>query len=162
MIPEEDRPPAWLRGYEDIEADISEMEEFAAKLDAEVRTNYGPHAQSLYADMTTQIPTPYAAFQELAAFLVEHNAAEALTARLIYDYESATGGFAIAADRISKQYRESDAFASARVNDVLKAFEGTRAVTTGAAIPGTDPVTNPATSTDHTVPEVPTHSAEAH
>jgi len=40
MIPEEDRPPSWLRGYGGIDADIRQLREFADKLQTEVERNY--------------------------------------------------------------------------------------------------------------------------
>ncbi|SDY00934.1 hypothetical protein SAMN05444365_101361 [Micromonospora pattaloongensis] len=122
MLPEEDRPPAWLRDYGDIEADITKMEEFAARLDAEVRENYGPHAQSLYEDMQAEIPSPYAAFQELSAFVVTHNSAQSNLSNTVWDYQNATGRFATAATEISERYRGSDAFSAARVRDVESAL----------------------------------------
>ncbi|MEV1285815.1 hypothetical protein [Micromonospora sp. NPDC049679] len=153
MLPEEDRPPAWLRDYGDIEADISKMEEFAAKLDAEVRNNYGPHAESLYEDMRTEIPRPYAMFEELSSFLTVHNAAERETADFVHFYQNATGGFATAATKVSEQYRQSDAFSAARVRDIEAAFHGTAVAKPN--VQGTEP----ATTTDRTVPDVPTDPA---
>lgn len=151
-LPEEDLPPAWLRDYGAIEADISRMEEFAAKLDAEVRENYAPHLTYVYNDMGVQIPAPYADFTELASFLMTHHAAVTDTTDLVHFYQNATGDFATAATKVSAQYRESDAFAAARVSDVEAAFEGTSVVTPQG--PGVPPSADPSVTDPSTSPEL--------
>ncbi|MEH1014074.1 hypothetical protein V6U90_13305 [Micromonospora sp. CPCC 206060] len=127
MIPEEDRPPAWLQGYGDIEADLSRMEEFAAALDKEVRQHYIPHLARVYDDMSAKLPDPCDAFVELVHFLQAHRDTQQATSNLVHFFRDATGGLAVAADRISKQYAGADAFAAARVGDVRQALDGTAA-----------------------------------
>lgn len=152
VIPEEDLPPTWLRDYGAVEADISRLEEFAAKLDAEVREHYAPHLTYVYNDMGVQIPPPYAEFAELASFLTTHHMAAQDTTDLVHFYQNATGAFATAAAEVSARYRESDAFAAARVRDVDAAFAGTSVVKPlgpehgggpepGGGAPGTGPST---------------------
>jgi hypothetical protein len=141
VIPEE--RPSWLRGYQAIEADISRMEDVAAKLDTEVRQNYAPHLPYIADDMRAVLPDPCDAFVELCTFLQTHWTSQQATSDLVHFFRDATGGLAIAADEISKQYRGVDAFASARVGDVERAFNGT-----ATARPSTDgqpakPVDNP-------------------
>ncbi len=144
-IPEEDRGPAWLRDYGGIEADISKMEEFATKLDAEVRDNYVPHADYVWDYMGTELPAPAQEFAELADFLVEHNKVVVDATSYVHYYANATGGFADAAAKVSEQYRQSDAFAQARLRDVEAAFKDTTVANT------------PPTGTTST-PEAPTGS----
>ncbi|GAB3816104.1 hypothetical protein [Micromonospora zhanjiangensis] len=132
MIPEEDLPPAWLRDYGDIEADIGRMEELAAKLDAEVRGNYVPHLDLVDAAMTTPLPQPRADFPELVSFMQAHNDAQQLTSVNAHVYRDATGGFAYAAQKVSRHYRGSDAFAAARAADVRDALDETAV----ARVPG--------------------------
>ncbi|SNT18402.1 hypothetical protein SAMN05421812_103592 [Asanoa hainanensis] len=123
----EDLPPAWLRDYATIEADIGRMEEFAAKLDAEVRDNFAPHVARIYDDMSVDLPNAHDDFPELGSFLDAHRASALDTADLIYFYREATGAFATAAGTVSAQYRNADAFATARVSDVNKALNATSA-----------------------------------
>ena len=149
-IPEEDLPPSWLRDYGEIEADISRMEEFAHKLEAEVRENYAPHLTYVYDDMGVQIPPPYAEFAELASFLRTHHTAAQDTTDMVHFYQNATGGFATAAAKVSERYRDADAFAAARVRDVEAAFDGTSTVK--PQDPGvTGPTTGPSTTDPTTV-----------
>lgn len=126
-IPEEDLPPAWLRDYGDIEADISKMEEFAANLDAEVRQNYAPHLTYLSEDVTAPVPDPAAEFVELCAFLETHGAVQQDSTNVVFHYRDATGGFAQAAKEVSENYGRADAFALARVKEVESALDKTSA-----------------------------------
>ncbi|PZM92574.1 MAG: hypothetical protein DIU79_11690 [Actinobacteria bacterium] len=158
MLPEDYRS-SWLSDYESIEADISKMEDFAAKLTAEVRDNYGPHAESLFEDMTTELPSPHAAFQELTAFLVAHNVIEQDTADVVYYYQGETDAFAIAADEIAQRYKDTDAFSAARVSDVTKAFENVYSPeVSSTTLPTADSSSSPA---ERTVPD-PTITPEVH
>ena len=124
-IPEEDRGPSWLRDYGAIEADIQRMEEFAAKLRAEVMNNYAPHLELVARDMATPIPQPDARFGELVGFLQAHQVAQVNTANAITYHGNETGGFAEAASEISQNYGAADAFAHARVSVVEQALNGT-------------------------------------
>lgn len=126
-LPEEDLPPSWLRDYGDIEADISKMEEFAAKLHAEVVDNYAPHLPYIYDAMAVELPQPSALFPELVSFLTTHQASQQATSDLVYFYRDATGGFATAAAEVSKNYGAADAFSAANVHDVEKALDQTAA-----------------------------------
>lgn len=136
-IPEEDRPPAWLRDYGDIEADISKMEEFAANLDAEVRQNYAPHLTYLTEDVTVEVPKPAATFPELVSFQQTHQVIQQDSTNVVFHYRDATGGFAQAAKEVSEEYGNADAFAVARVKDVQTALDKTSAAR--APEPGTTP-----------------------
>jgi hypothetical protein len=126
-VSNEDLPPTWLRDYATIEADIQRMEEFAAKLDAEVRDNFAPHVAQIYDDMLVQLPHVYTDFPELVGFLEAHRASANDTADLIYFYREATAAFATAAGTVSARYRDADAFATARVSDVQAALDATAA-----------------------------------
>jgi hypothetical protein len=126
VVPEEDRGPLWLRDYGTIEADISRMEEFAAKLDADVAQNYSTHLPYIYDDMQGEAPEPHEQFPELTSFHEAHRVAARDTTNMVAYYESATTDFAVAAAEISRRYRDSDAFASATVGDVNAAFARTQ------------------------------------
>ncbi|RZU50246.1 hypothetical protein EV385_2012 [Krasilnikovia cinnamomea] len=122
MIPEEDRPPAWLADYGAIEADIQAMEDFATGLAKEVDSGYGPHLDLVTASMLTPLPgAPN--FPELQAFLTHHHEVQSVTYSNTYNFRDGTGQFADAAKTISHEYRGSDAFSRARVNDVDRAFD---------------------------------------
>ncbi|HEX7744306.1 MAG TPA: hypothetical protein VF462_03445 [Micromonosporaceae bacterium] len=146
-IPDEDLPPRWLRDYGSIEADIRRMEEFAAKLRAEVIDNYGPHLEYVAQDMTVPVPQPNAGFVELVGFLTAHQDAQVKTTDAIFFHRDETGGFANAASKISQNYSATDAFAHARVSDVQRALATSTSVlptsTAGERPPSTDPYAGP-------------------
>jgi hypothetical protein len=139
VLPEEDLPPSWLRDYGQIEADVARMEEFAVKLRSEVEGNYAPHLDSVYADMLVELPAVNPEFGELWSFLEAHKAAAQDTADNTYYYRDATGGFAVAAEKVSEQYRNSDAFSAARVSDVENALNQTAAAVPPTTAPGVSP-----------------------
>lgn len=125
MIPEEDRPPAWLRGYADLEVDLARMEDLAAQMDAEVRQNYIPHLDLVNSDVTTELPSPNANFAELCGFLTSHREVQESVLYLLHQFRDATGGLAYTAAEISKRYGDADAFARARLTDVERALDQT-------------------------------------
>ncbi|GAB2926590.1 hypothetical protein GCM10027280_12400 [Micromonospora polyrhachis] len=122
MIPEEDQGPRWLRGYGDIEADISRMDEFAANLRNDLIKNYIPHLQLISDDVSVELPPVDVQFQELLAFLVNHRESLVNTSDLVHFYQNETNRFAIAAKKISENYATSDAFSAAQVKDVEAAL----------------------------------------
>ncbi|MER7457109.1 hypothetical protein [Micromonospora sp. NPDC126480] len=144
MIPEEDRPAAWLRGYGGIEADIRQLREFADRLQTEVERHYAPHLSYIAEDMTAAVPNPADAFVELVQFLRTHWEAQQATADMVWGVGGATGRLAAVAGTVADQYEHSDAFSSARVADVERAIATpTPAVPTSPAVVLTDP-TGPA------------------
>jgi hypothetical protein len=124
-IPEEDLGPRWLRDYGGIEADITKLEEFAAALEAEVQQNYLPHAEYVKDDMYVRLPAPAAEFVELSTFLVKHDELARDATGYVHLHGEATYEAATVANEVSKQYRQSDAFAAARARDVEAALRGT-------------------------------------
>ena len=127
MIPEEDRGPAWLRDYKitdfsQIAADITAMEAFATKLAADVENNYVPHLPAVTQAMLTRVPPPSSAFLELCDFMAAHQIAQDTTQQNVYNFANGTYHFASAAQKISADYRGTDAFARAQLKDVNDAF----------------------------------------
>lgn len=147
MIPEEDRPPSWLRDFGDIEVDIHRMEEFAAQLDKEVRDSYMPHLQTIEVDVTTRVPAQHPDFKELFDFLTAHRDAQVKTYDSVYTFRDATGGFAYAAKKVSENYAGADAFASARAREVEAALNQTAVAEVpppgSTSTPGGDPPVPP-------------------
>jgi hypothetical protein len=99
--PADDSGPAWLGGYAQIEADITRMEEFAARLRSEVIDNYGPHLTLVTDDMAIDLPDPPESFDELSGFLQTHRSSQLNTSDLVYFYQEATWGLANAAAEVS-------------------------------------------------------------
>jgi len=122
MIPDEDRPPAWLADYGAIEADIQAMADFAAGLGKEVVDGYGPHLSLVTTSMLTTLPAADANFPELQRFLTYHHEVQTATYSNTFNYRDRTGELATAAKTISTEYSGSDAFSRAKVNDVDRAL----------------------------------------
>ncbi|MEU1642728.1 hypothetical protein [Micromonospora zamorensis] len=140
MIPEEGRPAPWLRGYGGIEADISQLRDFADRLAAEVESNYAPHLSYIAEDMSAKLPNPCDAFVELVTFLHAHHETQQATADMVYAVRGATCHLAAAADRVATHYADSDAFTAARVVDVRRALADPSTVLPGRPTPMlTDP-----------------------
>jgi hypothetical protein len=154
-IPDEDRGPVWLRDWQQIEADIAAMADFAKKLRAEVELNYEPHRSRVADDLTTTpLPPPPDAFPELAKLMQVHWAAEQDTANMVYYYTDRTGGLADAAQTISEQYRTVDAFSAARVSDVEAALtkHGMNAGIHSLEVPAATEVPDPTATDETTIP----------
>jgi hypothetical protein len=122
MIPEENQPAGWLRGYGGIESDIRQMREFAERLQDEVTRNYAPHLSYIADDLKAAIPNPADAFVELVQFLQAHHETQTATAQVVWGMVPATGHLAEAAALIAGKYQHSDAFTAARVADVERAL----------------------------------------
>jgi hypothetical protein len=125
MIPEEDRGPAWLRDYGftdfgDIAADINAMQEYAQKLAADVDENFTPHFTGMTAAMETPLPVADSNFYELSSFVEAHKAVRGLTQDNMYAFGHGTSVFAAAAQKVSHEYRGTDAFAHAKAADIHK------------------------------------------
>jgi hypothetical protein len=133
MIPEEDRPPAWLADYGAIEADIQAMADFAAGLGKEVADGYGPHLSLVTTSMLTTLPAADANFPELQQFLAYHHEVQTATYSNTFNYRDRTGELATAAKTISTEYQGSDAFSHAQVNDVNRALAQSAEVPASAA-----------------------------
>ena len=133
MIPEEDRQPAWLRGYGDLRVDFNRLDEFAAALENELMQNYLPHLQKIKDDMAVALPPGHPDFGELTGFLASHHAAKEDTTFLMDELQRATQGFAAAAREVSKSYRNTDAFAAAQFHVVQKHLDENDLLTRPAA-----------------------------
>jgi hypothetical protein len=138
--PADDSGPAWLGGYAQIDADITRMEELAARLRAEVVDNYATHLPYVTDDMAIDLPDPPESFDELTSFLHAHRTSQFNTSDLVYFYQEATWGLANAADEVSTMYGETDAFAAAKASEVESALNRTAA----AAPPSPPPSSPPA------------------
>jgi hypothetical protein len=158
-IPQEDLPPVWIRDYDSlydiggnanaggdggtgVKVDTPAMKDFAAALDKNVDADYVPHARKVFDDMTARV-TPTDGFLELQSALDMHRKVQTAATRNVAGHANGTKAFAFAADKISKEYAETDAYAAARMDDVMR-YLGTTPAQTGTTDPSTtDPTTNP-------------------
>ncbi|AGZ46124.1 Duffy receptor gamma form [Actinoplanes friuliensis DSM 7358] len=98
------------------------MEEFAATLANEVASGYAPHLDQVTTAMLTRVPKGNPAFPELAGFLDRHHEVQQQTFSNTFNFRDGTHHFATAAQTISAEYADTDAYAHAKVNDVTQAF----------------------------------------
>jgi hypothetical protein len=119
----DDDAPVWLQDYHPIEADLSTLAEFARALRDELTQNFVPHARRLLADLDGD--TPFVVrdgFVELEHARDKYSTSRDRAIELLNAYAVATQGFADAADKVAKEYRDSDAFAAATLRDVQGVF----------------------------------------
>jgi hypothetical protein len=127
-MPVPDEPELrWLNDYHytdfsAIEADITAMEQFATGLKGNVQQNYDTHALVVEDLMMTPVKPQQPEFEELFSFLQKHNEAQNISTKNVHNFSVGTTQAADAAHKISKEYRNSDAFSHARVSDVDAAF----------------------------------------
>ncbi|GAA4593252.1 hypothetical protein BJY16_000909 [Actinoplanes octamycinicus] len=105
-----------------IAADVTAMEEFAARLLAAVDKDYAPHADTLALQLLSGLPAAAAGFAELSAFAIVLESAQDTCQQNMYNFANGTHGFAKAAEQVSRMYRGADAFARARLADVDQAL----------------------------------------
>ncbi|MGA3487140.1 hypothetical protein ACK8GG_03915 [Micromonosporaceae bacterium DT55] len=148
MIPEEDRAPAWLRGYGDLRVDFSRLDEFAAALEDELMQNYLPHLQKIKDDMAVALPPGHPGFGELTGFLASHHAAKEDTTLLMDAIQRATQGFATAARQVAESYQNTDAFAAAQFHVVNKHLDE-NAVLSRSALPSPASTPTPPPTSQH-------------
>ncbi|GIF10871.1 hypothetical protein [Actinoplanes teichomyceticus] len=122
MAPNDDLDPARVRDGGQIAADITAMEEFAARLLADVARDYAPHADTLANRMLARLPAADAGFGELVTFVNALESAQETCQQNIYNFANGTHGFAKAAEQVSQQYTGTDAFARARLGDIESAL----------------------------------------
>ncbi|MEV6597354.1 hypothetical protein AB0M36_10880 [Actinoplanes sp. NPDC051346] len=115
-------PDSSITSFASIETDIQAMEEFAKTLANEVQAGYDPNLQRVTAAMMTELPAASQLFPELQTFLTAHNEVQNQTFANTFNFRDGTHVFATAAQSISDEYRNADAYAHAKVTDVEKAF----------------------------------------
>jgi hypothetical protein len=108
--------------YDAIEADITAMEDFAKQLSAEIQNGYSPMLNDVSRRMRTAVPPGDPRFPELRLFLEAHQEAQNRTYANVTSFRLGSDQAVSAAQSISDMYRGSDAFASAKVEDVNNAF----------------------------------------
>jgi hypothetical protein len=119
----DNEPRTWIDDFGSIETDVQAMEEFAATLANEVAKGYGPHLDQITTSMLTEVPDAHVNMPELGDFLREHKAVKDQTFSNTFNFRDGTHHFATAAQTISSEYSNSDAYAKAKVKDVTEAFD---------------------------------------
>jgi len=158
-LPPEDRPPAFIADYKDIEVKTDDLESFANSLHAELQQNYLPHRDKMASDLVVGDVYTNENFTEFIGALKRHAEIRQLTIDRLFDHGDGTGALSRAADKISKNYAGSDAYSAATSRDVNSVI-ATPATTTSNDTPvNTTTVSSPngvatvpATTTTVTVP----------
>jgi hypothetical protein len=151
-IPDEDRGPSWLRDYgtlydiggtsgtggdsgTGVKVDMPAMKDFAAALRKNLQEDYSPHARKVFADLG-EPPEGQLNFLELWEVLEQHQKVQQVATDNVANHGNGAMVFASAAEKISEEYRNADAYAAARMADIHK-YLGTT-----PQPPATDPSTN--------------------
>ena len=99
------------------------MEQFAKKLAADVQNDYVPHLPRCHRRDDDRAAAPATTFPELVDFMTVHNTAQNVTQQNVFNFANGTNQFARPRKTSAAEYRGSDAFAHAKVNDVDTAFD---------------------------------------
>ncbi len=142
-LPEEDRGPAWLRdwgrttGHTDydtftgsvdpnaLSVDIGNLLAFAQALQAEHESDYRPHVQTVFEQMSAVAAAPDARFVELTESLTHHRDMLVQTSTAMANHDKAIIAFVEAARAIGQEYRTADEMSAATVYDVETNLENT-------------------------------------
>ena len=98
-----------------IEADIAALEDFAARLAAEVTRDYAPHAVAVSDSLFTRMPATDRGFTELSLFAHALEQAQDVTRQNVHDYADETYRLAVAARQAGEDYRAADLAAGIRL-----------------------------------------------
>lgn len=135
-----------LGGGADVMVNMPAMIEFASALQRNVDDDYVPAAQYVFNNMSVQ-PEGQPSFVEIWSALEQHDQVKMTATDNVANFANGAKVFANAAQEISRRYRETDAFAAARLTDVQQHLGTTPEPPPAGTTPppaGTDPATNPA------------------
>lgn len=158
-LPPEDRPPAFIADYKDIQVNTDDLEAFAKSLHAELQQNYLPHRDKMATDLAVGDIYTNEQFSEFIGALKRHAEIRQLTLDRLFDHGDGTGALSRAADKISKNYAGSDAYSAATSRDVETVIATPASATSNDTPVNTTTIaspngvaTVPATTTTVTVP----------
>ncbi|GAA1787752.1 hypothetical protein HC028_12940 [Planosporangium flavigriseum] len=143
MLPEEDRPPVWLRDQQSIDVQVDNLQSFAKALLADLEKNFGTHVPQVYDVMAKQACVGDGLFfQEMDLARQRHYESLTATVNLLRGYTSGTYAIGKGAETVAKNYTNADDLAQVTVSDVHKAMpQGTPGPATHALESASSPIT---------------------
>ncbi|HEV7899907.1 MAG TPA: hypothetical protein VGP31_18895 [Planosporangium sp.] len=145
-IPEEDRPPAWLRDEKSINVQVEGLQSFAKALLADLDKNFGPHLPQVYDVMAKHACVGDGMFfAEMDAARQRHYECLTSVVNLLQGYATGTYAMGKGAETVAQNYTDSDDMAKVRVSDVHHVL---KAGTPGANYHTTQATSSPVTASD--------------
>ena len=142
-LPPDERPSAYISDYKDIQVNTSDLEAFAQSLKAELEQNYLPHRDKMAADLAVGDVYTNESFTEFIQALTRHAEIRQITLDRLFDHGDGTGALSVAADKISKNYAGSDAYAAATTRDLDSVIQTPTTTTTNDTPLNTSTVSSP-------------------
>lgn len=142
MLPEEDRPPVWLRDEKSIDVQVDGLQTFAKALLADLEKNFGPHLPQVYDVMAKHACVGDGMFfSEMDAARQRHYECLTSIVNLLQGYATGTYAVGKGAETVAQKYSDSDDLAKVRVADVRQALnEGTPGATVHPTMATSTPV----------------------
>jgi hypothetical protein len=119
MLPEEDRPPAWLRNDVSIDVQVDGLQSFSKALLEDLEKNFGTHLPQVYDVMTKHACVGDGMFfAEMDTVVQKHFECLTSIVNLLRDYASGTYAMGKGAETVAKNYGNADDLARVTVADV--------------------------------------------
>lgn len=114
----------WLSD-QDIKVDIQQLQDFAKHIQEELEQNFKPSFENGVKPML-MVQSPFGAggLEEARFFRARHDESRAAIAAMLGDAMKGLVSLHMAASSIAAEYLNGDAMASATIDDVYKAFNG--------------------------------------
>jgi hypothetical protein len=145
-IPEEDRPPGWLRDEETIDVQVEGLQTFAKALLADLDKNFGPHLPQVYEPMAKHACVGDGMFfAEMDAARQKHYECLTSVVNVLQGYASGTYAVGKGAETVAQNYGNADDMAkvsATEVDHVLKPG------TPGQTVHTTNATSTPITTSD--------------
>jgi hypothetical protein len=146
MLPEEDRPPAWLRNDVSINVQVEGLQSFSKALLADLEKNFGTHLPQVYDVMTRHACVGDGMlFAEMDTVVQKHFECLTSIVNLLRDYASGTYAMGKGAETVATNYGVADDLArvtAANVEHVMKPD------TSGPTFRATESTSSPVTASD--------------
>jgi hypothetical protein len=142
MLPEEDRPPTWLRDTVSIDVQVEGLKSFSKALLEDLEKNFGTHVPQVYDVMSKHACVgENMLFAEMDGVVQKHY--ECLTAivNLLRDYASGTYAMGKGAEVVATNYGNADDLARVTASHVEQVMKpATAGPTVHATQSGSSPV----------------------
>ncbi|NJC70334.1 hypothetical protein HC031_11515 [Planosporangium thailandense] len=119
MLPEDDRPPAWLRDTVSIDVQVEGLRSFATALLEDLEKNFGTHLPQVYDVMTKHACVGQdMVFAEMNAVVQKHYDCLTAIVNLLRDYASGTYAMGKGAEVVATNYETADGTVRATATQV--------------------------------------------
>lgn len=146
MLPEEDRPPAWLRDTVSIDVQVEGLRSFAKALLEDLEKNFGTHLPQVYDVMTKHACVGQdMIFAEMDAVVQKHYECLTSIVNLLRDYASGTYAMGRGAQVVATNYETADGTVRATATEVEQVMKPD---TSGPTAEATESNVSPVSASD--------------